>query len=105
MNATFSRQLAQLVQEPPADLDPMTQIHIREQLVAATDRGADQFTDLPEDLQEQLRQWPRFVQIFKQSSAQEDGVTHSRSLPTDKPQPTEERDCAPLDEAADQQNL
>lgn len=39
MNAIFSRQLAQLVQQPPADLDLMTVIQIREQLVAATDRG------------------------------------------------------------------
>lgn len=59
MNATFSRQLAQLVQEPPADLDPMSVIKIHENLVRATDRGADEFADLPKDLQEQLREWPR----------------------------------------------
>lgn len=64
MNATFSRQLAQLVQEPPPGLDPMTQIQIREDLVRATARGADQFTDLPEELQEQLRVWPRYRAIF-----------------------------------------
>ena len=66
MNATFSRQLAQLVQEPPADLYPMRVIRIREDLVHATNRSADQFSDLPEDLQEQLRQWPRYEQIFEQ---------------------------------------
>lgn len=59
MNATFSRQLAALVQEPPADLDPMAVIKIREDLVRATDRGADEFADLPEELQEQLLQWHR----------------------------------------------
>lgn len=60
MNAAFSRQLALLVQEPPSDLDPMTVIKIREDLVRATDRGDDQFADLPEYLQEQLRDWPRY---------------------------------------------
>ena len=64
MNATFSRQLAGLIQVPPADLHPLQEIEIREALVAATVRGADQFTDLPEELQEQLRQWPRYEQIF-----------------------------------------
>lgn len=67
MNATFSRQLAQLVQEPPADLDPMNVIKIREDLVKATGRGADQFDDLPEVLQEQLREWPRYRAIFSHS--------------------------------------
>lgn len=74
MNATFSRQLAALVQEPPSDLDPLIQIQIREQLVAATDRGADQFTDLPEDLQEQLRQWPRYRAVFEQTNSNEDEI-------------------------------
>lgn len=53
MNATSSRQLAQLVQEPPTDLDPMTQIQIREQ----------------------PRQWPRHRAFFEQSSPQEDEIT------------------------------
>lgn len=64
MNATFSGQLAALVQEPPADLDPLTIIKVHEELVRATDRGADQFSDLPEEFQEQLRQWPRYSAIF-----------------------------------------
>lgn len=68
MDATFSRQLAALVQEPPADLDPMSVIKIREDLMRATDRGADQFADLPEELQEQLRQWPRYQTIFGHTS-------------------------------------
>ncbi len=64
MNATFSRQLAQLVQEPPTDLDPMSVIKIREDVVDATNRGSDEFADLPEDLREQLRRWPRYSALF-----------------------------------------
>lgn len=69
MNATFSRQLAQLVQEPPADLDPMSVIKIHEDLVRATDRRADEFAGLPDKLQDQLRQWPRFTQKQQSGAA------------------------------------
>lgn len=75
MNARFSRQLAALIQQPPADMHPLKVIKIREDLDRAAGREANQFSDLPEDLQEQLRQWPRYQHIFGQASPEGSGAT------------------------------